>query len=655
MNAHLSLGVIGHVDHGKTSLVKALTGTDTDRLKEEKARGMSIVLGFAHLACEEGILDLIDVPGHEDFIRTMIAGATGIDAALLVVDAREGVKPQTVEHLAITELIGIRRGVVAITKCDLVSDAERQACLQQLRRLLKAGYLEFAPVVFTSTETGEGIDALKLALRGLLGKQAASEAGSGFYLPIDRVFSIAGHGTVVTGTVRQGRIAVGDEVELMPGRKTATVRQLEFHGQAVDTVYAGQRAGVNLRNVGLSELKRGDALASVGLLTPSTLLDVRISLSHQQEKPLRDGQRVRVLFGTSDAIAHVRLLSGEPIEPGRAGLAQLRTAQPVASVQGEAFILRSDSPSLTIGGGRILDPSPARHKRLDAAVLARLDILSSGSDAQILLEQLKRAGHDGIALDTLAAKSGQAQSLLSDILAASPFARIIERRVFYQPALAALAERLIEILARFHREHPTRLGAPLALCRAGLPAGVGESTFRFVLRDLATKQQIAVHNGLASIAGFDPIALLDEEHRTLAADIEERFRQGGAMPPDIGEVMQGDPRQERLLRMLVEQGRLLMLTGQQASHKIVFHRDVITDISARMRQAFPPPTPFTVSDFRASLGTTRKFAVPLLEHFDRIATTRRRGDARILLAADAFIRNDEPAPPGARRGQAKPP
>lgn len=637
MSAHVSLGVIGHVDHGKTSLVKALTGTDTDRLKEEKARGMSIVLGFAHLAFDEGIVDLIDVPGHENFIRTMIAGATGIDAALLVLDAREGVKPQTIEHLAITELIGIRRGVVAISKCDLISQAERQACLQQLRRLLKASYLEFSPVVFTSTETGEGIDALRLALRGLLGRQAGSEAGGGFYLPIDRVFSIAGHGTVVTGTVRQGRIAVGDDVELMPGGKSATVRQLEFHGESVDTVYAGQRAGVNLRNVGLSELRRGDALASPGLLTPSTLLDVRISLPVQQERPLRDGQGVRLLFGTSDVLAAVRLLSGDCIEPGRAGLAQLRTVQPVATVQGEPFILRSDSPSLTIGGGRILDPSPARHKRSDAAVLARLNVLSSGSNAQILLEQLKSAGHGGIALDTLAAKSGQAESLLSGILASSPFARIIERRVFYQPALAALAERLVGVLRQFHREHPTRLGAPLSLCRASLPAGVDESSFRYVLRDLTKKKEIAVHNGLASIVGFDPIALLDDEHRALATDIEERFRQGGATPPDLADVVQGDPRQERLFRLLIEQGRLLMLTGQQASQKIVFHRDVIRHISARMRQAFPPPTSFTVSDFRASLGTTRKFAVPLLEHFDRIATTRRRGDARVLLAADSSM------------------
>lgn len=645
MNAHVSLGVIGHVDHGKTSLVKALTGTDTDRLKEEKARGMSIVLGFAQLAFEQGMLDLIDVPGHENFIRTMIAGATGVDAALLVVDAREGVKPQTLEHLAITELIGIRRGVVAITKCDLVADTERRDCLQQLRRLLKGGYLECSPVVFTSTETGEGIDALKLALRELLKGQAGPVAGGGFYLPIDRVFSVAGHGTVVTGTVRQGRLAVGDELELMPSKKRATVRQLEFHGRSVDAVCAGQRAGVNLRNVALSELRRGDALASAGLLTPSRLLDVRIALSRQQEKPLRDGQRVRLLFGTSDAIAQLRLLSGEQIEPGRTGLAQLRTAQPVAAVQGEAFILRSDSPSLTLGGGRILDPAPARHKRLDAAVMARLNILSSGSDSQILLEQLKSAGHDGIALDTLARKSGQAESLLPDILAASAFARIIDRRVFYQPALTALAERLLAMLTRFHREHPTRLGAPLALCRAGLPVGVGESTFRFVLRELTKKRQITLHDGLASIAGFDPIALLDDEHRTMAANIEDRFRQGGTMPPDIGDVLQDDPRHERLLRLLIEQGRLLMIKGQQASQKIVFHPEVIMDISARMRQAFPPPKTFTVSDFRASLGTTRKFAVPLLEHFDRIAYTRRRGDTRIWLAADACI---DSAMPGMR-------
>lgn len=633
MSAQLSLGVIGHVDHGKTSLVKALTGTDTDRLKEEKARGMSIVLGFAHLAFDDGIVDLIDVPGHENFIRTMIAGATGIEAALLVVDAREGGKPQTVEHLAITELIGIGRGAVAITKCDLIADSERKAVVQQLRRVLKGSYLEFAPVVFTSTETGEGIDALKEALRALLARQAAPDAGGGFYLPIDRVFSIAGHGTIVTGTVRQGRIKVGDEVQLMPGGQLATVRQLEFHGQPVESVCAGQRAGVNLRHVGTGELARGDALSSVGLLAPSSLLDVRIKLSSLQDKPLRDGQTIRLLFGTSDVLARVRLLSGDCIEPGQAGLAQLRTAHPVATVQGEPFILRSDSPSLTIAGGRILDPSARRHKRGDAAVLSRLNILSSGSHAQILLEQLKHAGHAGLALDALAAKSGQAESLLLAALADSAFAQVVERRVFYLPALDALAEKLLETVTQFHRQEPTRLGLPLAQCRASLPATVSEGTFRFVLRDLAAKKKVAVRNGLASLVGFDPIAALDEEQRRMAALIEERFRQGGATPPDIADVMQGDPRREKLLRLLIEHGRLLMLNGQQASQKIVFHRDVIDGIGGRMQQAFPPPRTFTVSDFRAALGTTRKFAVPLLEHFDRIACTRRRGDTRTWLAA----------------------
>jgi selenocysteine-specific elongation factor len=429
MNAHLALGVIGHVDHGKTSLVKALSGIDTDRLKEEKERGMSIVLGFAHLDFGNGMIDLIDVPGHENFVRTMVAGATGIDAALLVVDVREGVKPQTAEHLAITELIGVQCGVIAITKCDLATGPERAAALSRLRSLLKGTYLEFAPSVFTSAATGEGMEELKHALKALIKQRMTPPAAAQFHLPIDRSFSIAGRGTVVTGTLRLGCIRAGDEVELMPGGMRTTVRQLEFHNRSVETAWPGQRVGVNLRHVKPQHIGRGDALASVGLLRASMLFDAELTLLKNQTSALKDGQTVRLLFGTTDVAARLRLLTGAALEPGRSGIAQLYAMRAVAAVAGEPFIIRSDSPPMTIGGGRFLDPVAARHRRSDPEVLPRLRILAHGSADETLTERLKGAGYAGIALSALAAILGVSEAQLHARLTDNIAAMIDETHV----------------------------------------------------------------------------------------------------------------------------------------------------------------------------------------------------------------------------------
>lgn len=629
---HMSLGVIGHVDHGKTSLVRALTGIDTDRLKEEKERGMSIVLGFACIESAQGVIDLIDVPGHENFVHTMIAGATGIDAALLTVDVHEGVKPQTAEHLAITQLIGIRRGVIAITKCDTADDATRAQAVARLRSLLRGSYLDGAPVVFTSARSGEGLAELRSELLHLLAARAEPPMAAQWYLPVDRAFSMAGCGTVVTGTLRMGSLQVGDEVEILPGSRRATVRQLQFHRQSVERLLPGQRAGVNLRGLRLEEVSRGDTLAAPGLLRAATLLDVHLSLLPGCDKPLRDGQAVRLLFAASEVPAQVRLLCGLELAPGDSGIAQLRTMREVAASIGEPFILRNEAPPQTIGGGRFLDPVAPRHRRSDQTALARLHVLAQGSHEEVARERLKAAGYAGIALADLAAACGLSYTQLSAVLNAVTIFMIDDRKAIYRPFLDALGDMICAALRRFHEQYPARFGATLAHCRSVLPRTVSEQLFRLVVDRLSAAKRIEARDGLLRMFGYDPFAALDEADRQWLALAEQRVRQGGLAPPDLDELLDGRQRHEALLRLLVDAGRLLMLPAEDGRRRLVFHRETVAEAKRRMCEAFPPPGAFTVSDARRALGSTRKYIVPLMEYFDGIGYTRRHGDRHAVAA-----------------------
>lgn len=633
--AHLALGVIGHVDHGKTSLVKAISGMETDRLEEERRRGMSIVLGFAWMAFEEGIVDIIDVPGHEQFVRTMVAGATGIAAVLLVVDAREGIMPQTVEHVAITGLLGVRQGLIAVTKSDLIATDERKALLDRLRAFLGGSHLEGAPVVFTSARTGEGVQAIGAALRCLLKAQTGPAALlQRCYLPIDRVFSLRGSGTVVTGTLRGGRLAVGDELELLPSRLRTSVRQLQCHNQSVDTALPGQRVGVNLRQLETGDISRGDVLAPAGLLRASCLLDVEIRLAPGAPRRLSDGQAVRLLIGASDVAATVRML--RPVAGGadRGGVAQLRTRRPVVAAVHEPFILRSDTPAATLAGGRVLEPAATWLRRSDHAGLERLDVIAGGSSEDILVERLRTAGPRSMLLSEIAGALAGVGGNLKTL----PAIRLVDERLaVYQPLLAELASRLGMALEGYHAQSPWRAGAPLSWCRVQLPPEMAPAVFRTLVQDMAAAGRVAIVDGLARLPSHDPLAALPPADRRLAMEIEARLRDGGVAPPDVAELAKGC-RPAALLRMLVDLRRCVLLEGQVAGQRIAFHRDAVRWAREHLVAAYPPPAPFTVSDARQAWRTSRKFAVPLLAQFDKLGYTRREGDLRIMtpvaMAAD---------------------
>ena len=578
--SRIVVGVIGHVDHGKTALVRALTGQDTDRLPEEKARGISIALGFAHLDDDGGAaLDLIDMPGHERFVRTMISGATGIDAVLLVVAANEGVQPQTVEHVEIAGLLGIRQALVAVSKCDLVEPGVAEQVAAEALALLECNGLKPLPFrggvgsggcpaiaqltdsphpnpvsgrpvprtglglpgagqpetpeeegFLTSAVTKRGIADLRQALLALVGHQAPRRSGGIAYLPIDRAFTVAGHGTVVTGTLRGAPVASGDALELLPSRRRLRVRAIQVHGEKAASAQPGQRVAINLRGIEVRDLGRGMALVAPGGLEVSHWLTVALR-ALEGAPPLKNGARLRVLFGTGEAEMRLRLLDRDFLEPGDSAFAQLRFAEPVAVPSGEHVILRRASPALTLAGGRVLEPVTRRLKRHDGAVLHRLELLRD---------------------------------------------------------------------------------QPLEFSQAG---------------SLATKPPTDRRKPLT--APPDP----ERERITAeaATNIAERLCQAGLTPPLPKEIVVDAP-SHRAVELLLREGILIRAVDRDKGKELLFHRDAI----AGAREVLAPliAEGLLVSEIAAALGISRKFCMPLLDHLDTIRFTRREGDLRV--AGPAF-------------------
>ncbi|TXN47732.1 translation elongation factor [Methylobacterium sp. WL30] len=625
----LLVGVIGHVDHGKTALVRALTGIETDRLKEEKARGVSIVPGFALLAPEgrDGEIDLVDLPGHERFVRAMISGATGMGAVLLAVDANEGIKPQTIEHLEIARLIGVRRGVVALTKSDLVApDALAERAAEVAAVAARAG-LEAPAVVATSTLTGAGLPALSEALAALL-DASPPRADDGFpYLPVDRVFSRAGFGTVVTGTLRRGRLSVGDAVAIVPGGPTATVRGLQIHGRAVATAEPGRRTAVALRGVGLSDLSRGQALAPPDLLVPSRWLDVSLTASPGGD-PLPGGTALRLLFGTSEVAARLRLLDRDALEPGAMAPAQLHLDAAVTVPAREPFILRRDSPAITVAGGRVLDPDSRRRKRHDPRVLADLAGLAGGGPAEALAIRLAQAGAAGAGLRDLARVSGTAPDRVRALLPALG-AREVGERILGGPAFASLRDAILAVLAGHHRDQPMEHGLPAERIVKAL--GLAEPVAAAALRDLVATGDVAQGGALFRRAAFNPARNESEVARRL----EAVFRQAGLNPPDEAEAIGRDVRRREALTYLVGAGTVIRAVDRVQRRAVLFHKAAVEEARAKLRTAFPgatqPESGFLAREAGAALGISRKFSIPLLEHLDATGFTRRAGDRRVIV------------------------
>ena len=616
------VGTAGHIDHGKSALVLSLTGTDPDRLKEEKERGITIDLGFAHTDLGEGVVaSFIDVPGHERFVRNMLAGAHGIDDVVLVVAADESVMPQTREHFQICRLLGVRHGLVALTKCD-VADAEMQALAEmEVRELVAGSFLEGAEVLRVSARTGEGLDRLRAALRALAGRSGERPASGLLRLPVDRVFTLRGFGTVVTGTLVSGVVKTGEEVEILPAGRRARVRGLQVHGEAADTVKAGSRAAVNLAGVEVEDLARGDVLAHPGTLRASSILDVELSLL-PGEKPLKDQARVRIHLASAERLGRVRLLGTSRLGPGESAPAQLRLESPAVAGRGDHLILRSYSPATTIGGGVVLDPLPPRRRRPTGA--------ASGADlATAAAALVEESGAGGVDAPTVAARLTVPLAELVAVLDGSSEVVLVGRepvRLLSARALASLAEAARDRLQRFHAEFPLKAGMPLEELKRRVFAHAPEGAFERALEVLAGRGELKRETDTVALARHAVRLSPAEEAARDALVTRARAAGLAGIDPAGGGAPAGDARvSERVLRMLLEDGRLRRVGD------MVVDAAVLDELKAEVRRRWPPGSRLDVGAFKDLTGLSRKFVIPLLEYLDRERVTRRSGNERLVL------------------------
>lgn len=633
------IGTAGHVDHGKSTLVKALTGIDPDRLKEERERQMTIDLGFAWMPLPTGEeVGIVDVPGHIDFINNMLAGAGGIAAALLVIAADEGVMPQTREHLAILTLLGVTRGVVAITKVDLV-DADWLALVEEDVRTLLAGTpFADAPIVPVSAITGQGLAELQQALTEVLAHIPPVPDRGQPRLPVDRVFSLAGFGTVVTGTLLDGSLRLGQEVELLPTGVHGRVRGLQTHRQPQEIVLPGRRVAVNLSGVRKNEVRRGDVLTLPGLYRPTTLVDVKLQVLPDTSRPLRHNEPLMFFVGTAQAPARLRLLGTDTLSPGATGWAQLVLQRPVVAARGDRFILRRPSPSETVGGGTILDTAPGRkHKRFRPDVLAGLQVMAEGKLDAILHHKITQWGP--APLSALVSRSGlspaEVITALRQLLAAgkvitpahrTPPERVDDRWVFTQEQWAAALERLRQGVQAYHQSHPLRRAMPREHVGRWFtrPRPWPPDVLQALLAQAVAAGWLVEEPGGYRLADHTP--RLTPEHRAAMRAVLEAFRAQPYTPPTYSEaVALADP---EVVDALLEQGDLV-----RVSEDILFMRETYEAMVDRVVQYLHEHNTLTVAEARDLFGSSRKYVVPFLEHLDARHITRRVGDHRVLRRA----------------------
>jgi len=631
---HVIVGTAGHIDHGKSSLVEALTGTNPDRLEEEKRRGITLDLGFAFLTLDGVRLGLVDVPGHERFVRNMLAGAGGIDLVLLVVAADEGIKPQTREHFEICRLLGIPRGIIAITKSDLV-DADSLGLVRlEIEEFVRGSFLDGAPIMPVSARSGAGLDELKNELRRAAQAVAVKDATQHFRLPIDRSFAMKGFGTVVTGTLISGAVKVEDEVELYPARKRLRVRGLHSGGKQIERAVAGQRTAVNLAAIEHEEITRGMVLAPAGIFEATQRVDARVTLLGSAP-PLKNRARVHFHQGTAEAIAEVILLndSGGELAAGGSAFVQLRLDNPLLLLPGDRFILRRFSPVVTIGGGTVLDARAPRHKRKDAAVAPFLGVLEHGKREEILAA-LVEAAPRGMTLPEILAQTGWIESdarVAAEKMAAAKRVRIlVGAPVVLAPAQAVTecAAAIRKAVDAFHRANPLLPGIPKQELRARAGRERVE-IFEAALGDLLAARAMVTAGDLVSLAGREVTLSADE---TRAKELIEReFESAGLTVPGFASVLAklpvDAPRAQKILQILLREKVLVKISSD-----LVFHRSTLLklrDLLAKYRKERGARLPITV--FKELTGITRKYAIPLLEHLDREQVTRRAGDERVIL------------------------
>ncbi len=638
MATDLILGTAGHIDHGKTSLIGALTGTDTDRLPDEKRRGITIDLGFAELELGPFRLGIVDVPGHERFVRNMLAGATGTDLALLVVAADDSVKPQTREHLEILRLLDITTGVIALTKCDLADPDWMDLVEEEIQELVQGTFLEQAAIIRTSTVTQDGIaelrDALLCAATQAAQEYPAEHNSAPLRMAIDRTFTITGHGTVVTGSVSSGVANLGDGLMLEPGAIPVRVRGLQNHDRTVNTVRRGQRAAVNLVGVHHRQVKRGHELTTPGQLKPSKLLTTNLTLLPSAPRPLKNRSQIRLHVGTAEVLARVHLLGTELLEPGGKSSAQLYLSEPCVTSWSQPFIVRSESPMITIGGGQVLAPHAEPIRRPDEKILKMLDNLAERNELVRAAACVFFIGVRPWQPEDLAFEAGikDPQTIFQQILDQGDLVEFelspTRQICLHREVVSQLEERIEATLRKLHAEFTRRSKFEQATILNRLAYLDNEALIALIIERMRKTGRLLVTPHGISLVGCGPH--LSQNEKKLHAQLVEQFRKSGLQPPSAKECQQSAGTLSKsvpdLIALAVADGELV-----EISRDMYIHADVFGQLLETLKRKLADGHGITISNMRETLETTRKFAVPLAEYLDRTGFTRREGDLRVLV------------------------
>ena len=631
---HIIVGTAGHIDHGKTSLIRAATGIDTDRLKEEKRRGITIELGFAWLDLPGGErIGIVDVPGHEKFVKNMVAGATGIDIVALIIAADEGVMPQTKEHMDICKMLGVQHGLVVLTKTDMVDDEWLDLVTDDVQSFLTGSFLEDAPVVRVSSTTGNGVPEFINVLEALCQKVPSRTSRGLFRLPVDRVFTMKGFGTVITGSLVSGHIRVGENIMVYPSGIESKVRGIQIHNQTMEEASAGVRTAINFQGLDRASVRRGDVLARVGTLKSTYMADVFLEYLGFEKKSLKNRTRVRFYTGTSEIEGYVILLDRDELMAGESTVCQLRLESPVVVVKDDRFVIRSYSPIMTIGGGYIIDPIPKKHKRFKDTIVSHLTHLTN-SDAKTLVSYIiEYAGIQGVGFSDLIIMTGMPEKVLEKELGVLMSKREISQvdrdaRVYvHGSAFDAMKRETVRILETYHKSYPLKAGMDKEALKAELPKALTLKTFHLVLNDLASSETVTQDKELVRISSHKVALKADQE--SLQRKIETVYRDSGLQPPyfkDMTVTMGHNSNAVKdVVGHMIEQGILIKVKDD-----LFFHRDIIADLKGRLVSFLKENQEITTPQLKELTGVSRKYTIPLIEHFDDTKVTIRVGDVRRL-------------------------
>ncbi len=628
------LGTAGHIDHGKTSLIKAMTGTDTDRLKEEKLRGITIELGFAGLDLPDGEhIGIVDVPGHEKFVKNMVAGATGIDIVLMVVAADEGIMPQTREHMEICTLLGIDQGIVVLTKIDMVDEEWLELVQDDIGQYMQGTFLEDAPVVCVSSQTGEGISDLITALAAIVAVLPERASTGLFRLPIDRVFSMKGFGTVITGTLISGKVKTGEPVMIYPTGITSKVRGIQVHNEKVEEAAAGQRTAINFQGLDRTAVTRGQVLAAPNALKSNYMVDVRVTYLGSNNKELKNRTRLRFHAGTSEIMGNLILLDRETLSPGDTTVAQVRLDTPVALVANDRFVLRSYSPVRTVGGGIILNPIAEKHKRLRPEVIQGLGELVDSDLNAILSHHISQAGNNGLTFSDLRLVTGAKDKIIEKNLGVLLTKQEVilmdkeEKAYIHADTLKSMTTKIHQTLSEYHKKYPLKPGISKEELRSKFPAAKNPKLMTLAINRMERENEIVQDEKTIHLKSHTVSLGADQD--TIQRKIKAAYAGAGLMPPYFKDLVTTLKTNESLakdvLNLLLQDHKLV-----KVKEGLYFDAEAVENLRQQLVAFLKAHDEITTAEFKDMTGASRKYVIPLFEYYDAQNVTIRIGDIRKL-------------------------